>query len=190
MRSTIAILRNELDASWIRETLAAVLVAAIAARFSFPNTDGNAIWLATLFGGLVGLHVRRSRAPRVAYLAAPIYGRELARALALPAILAALIAAWVLCAIAAVRGVELNAAFVALPSAAAVVAALTAQAAMLRSGQARLLYLALGYTAVGAIAAAAGLLPAPIALLLACGLGYAALRSLAETLARYDAIGS
>jgi hypothetical protein len=200
-RATLAIVRREMDARWLVER-AAGLVTGLAAGLVFAgaNAAGNgaaeysllaaaALWFAV--SGTLGIDVRDGM-----YFAAPLYGRQLARAHALAALAGAFalpagtIIAW---AVRGTLGSELAPGGFALPLLYGVaLSAIIALSATPRTGAARRFY-ALGAWLAGAAAmspyflglhdaAYVGLAPALVA-------GFFGLRAFGETLARYDPIG-
>jgi hypothetical protein len=188
-------------ASLRRQPSAAEAIATVgAAGAAFGGATAYALAAAGIAAAaLAPLGTARTRAVTdLRLFAAPLYGRELARALVLGpcARLAALTgatgaAAW---AAAGALGHAVGPApwaWIALVIAAELVATLVATSGCLRRGADRRLYVALALAGgacvalIGASLAAAALAAAAIA---AAVIGFAALRALGETLARYDPI--
>jgi hypothetical protein len=166
---------------------AAALLAGVAAA----RAPVVPLVLCSLFGIVIALAQTRGRVPILdrCELSAPLFGRELARALALVPCVAAAIAALAATAGQLVRGVPLSASVLTILLAAPIASALVALSATIRRGWPRVLYVAL---AGGTSAAAYALAVSPGSLLVAvafCGLAsYVALRQYGEALARYDPI--
>jgi hypothetical protein len=199
-RATLAIVRREMDATWLVDR-AAGFVAGLAAGFAFDRLDsargtaeehmllaGAALWFAV--SGALRIDVRDGM-----YFTAPLYGRQLARAHALTALAGAFalpagtLLAW------ALRGM-LGSAFapggLALPLLCGVaLSAVVALSATPRSGMARRVY-ALAAWAIGAALLVPHFLGLENSAFLALGpavvAGFFGLRAFGETLARYDPI--
>jgi hypothetical protein len=193
-RATLAIVRREMDARWLTG-LAVALSAGVAFGVLSPATTPAIAGLAcaTLLCAVeatLRVDVRDGM-----YFAAPLYGRQLARAHALVALAGALalpvgaVAGWT------ARGTiggELASAGFALPLLyAAAVSGIVALSATPRTGVARF-----GYAVLAVVAGAATLVPAFTAmhdattagLAAAAVIGFFGLRAFGETLARYDPI--
>ncbi len=146
-----------------------------------------------VFGSLIGITTAvlqrgsgRFRELELCEQSAPLYGRELARATALvPCIVvtAALIAYWIVAAVYS----HPSGVFVALSLAGVNAVTLTALSASVRTGPARMLYIALacGVAALTFVLASSWAVAAALACALA---GFIALRQYGEALARYDPV--
>jgi hypothetical protein len=193
-RATLAIVRREMDARWLTG-LAVALSAGVAFGVLSPATTPAIAGLAcaTLLCAVeatLRVDVRDGM-----YFAAPLYGRQLARAHALVALAGALalpvgaVAGWT--ARGTIGGEFASAGF-ALPLLyAAAVSGIVALSATPRTGVARF-----GYAVLAVVAGAATLVPAFTAmrdattagLAAAAVIGFFGLRAFGETLARYDPI--
>ena len=208
-RATLAIVRWQARCElgpWI-QCLAGVLfgVSVLPEYAADAGTVRYAVALAVVIvagvGGWMALAFRPAQVAELTclrYLAAPLYGRELARAHAIVPCAKALlfpagIAAGMVVAslllhrpLPAASGTVLAALALGQP-----VVALVALCGCLRRGRGRMLYAALAALA-GATIESVGIFGGPIALagaaLAACVIGFAALRALGETLARYDPV--
>lgn len=183
--------------SAILYTVAALLLGSGVERMLFPRYGDT--WGAvpvTIFSALLGVALASSPAMTrsvhsLLLFSAPLYGRELARGLAVaPCALALTFPLGVLGArlLSGTPGDTLGWNVAPL---AAIVASLVALSATLRDGWRAALYraLALGCGLLFAtLPFAAPNLRAGLALALAAGLGFLALRAFGETLARYDPI--
>lgn len=190
--ATIAIVTTRLG----RELrVLAVSAAACALLAYLQRNDDSAAQLAgclvfaTLIGIAVSLRqrgVRRFRELELCEQAAPLYGRELARATALvPCIIvsAGLFSYWILASV----YTHPNAGTVALTACASYAATLIAMSATVRTGVARIVYVALA-CGVSAIAFALTSRPIAVPLIFCIATGFIALRQYGESLARYDPI--
>jgi hypothetical protein len=190
-RAFLAIIRRSLDrrfaATWLLGFAFAFALAALS-RASLSHTA----WLIVLIviGAPAGpLDHRTSARRRVSFFSMPLYGRELARALAIEPCLASLAIP-----IGIVLGLTAGHHAFSLDTAVTVlVAVLTATivglSASLRTGENAALYVALAIAAEALIVAPLAFRPAHPLLLtlpLAVLLAFAALRAFGETLARYD----
>jgi hypothetical protein len=188
-------------ASLQRRPSAAEAIATMgAAGVAFGGATAYALAAAGIAAAaLAPLGASRSRAVTdLRLFAAPLYGRELARALVLGpcARLAVLTgvagaAAWAVAAGLGHAGRPAPWAWIALVVVAELIATLVATSGCLRRGADRRLYVVLALVAgacvalIGASLSAAALAAAAIA---AAVIGFVALRALGETLARYDPI--
>lgn len=191
--ATFAIVTTRLAKEWRLLVLSAAACAMLA---YFQRYDDAAARLAgcLVFGALGGIAVallqRGSgyfRELELCEQSAPLYGRELARATALvPCIIvtAALAAYWLASALYA-RPDLLT---VALTLAAVYAATLVALSAGVRTGSARVLYVAMACTVPALTFALAVVAQAPLALALCLVAGFIALRQYGEALARYDPV--
>ena len=164
--------------------------AAFGAAMDAHLLAGSAGVLATVWAIVATLRVQHGwRAHEWLLFAAPLYGRELARALAVaPALMAMSLPLGVLAGASRIAARPLDVWITV--AAAALLPSLVTLSATLRTGRPRWLYLGMA-TAAGAIPTAAGILDQSastaaglVAVLAATG--YLALRAFAETLARYD----
>jgi len=158
------------------------------------NDDGAAhlagcLVFATLLGIAISLLQRgtgRLRQLELCEQAAPLYGRELARATALvPCIIvsAGLCAYWIVASV----YMRPNVGAIALTMCASYTATLIAMSATVRTGIARLVYVALACS-VSAIAFALTTRPIALPLIFCIATGFIALRQYGESLARYDPV--
>lgn len=192
-RAFLAIIRRSLDrrfaARWLLGFGCALAIVLLA-----PAKIPHTIWLLILIVAEApaaafdrGSNPRR----RVSFFAMPLYGRELARALAVAPCLDSLaIPLAVVCGLAA-RHHALETATAVTILVAALAATLVALSASLRTGANAALYVALAVAAEAVIVAPLVFRPAqplaftlPIAMLVA----FVALRAFGETLARYDPV--
>lgn len=174
-----------------RRTIAYAVVAAIVVAFVQPSGLAAPLF----FCGLLGVAVAMTQGPgRHRHLdlceeSAPLFGRELARAKALaPCAVAALVclAYW---GAQSLAGFPASPLAFALALAAVVACTLVALSATIRSGPARLLYLALACATSAIAFALAFYLHSPIAeVLFCCVVSLVALRQYGEALARYDPV--
>lgn len=189
--ATIAIVATRLS----KERRVLVLAGAACALLAYlQRYDDASARLAgcLVFGTLIGVALAllqrgsgRFRELELCEQSAPLYGRELARATAVvPCIIVslALAAYWIVSAVYAAP----QALSVALTTAAVYAGTLIALCAGVRTGAARILYIAMA-CAVPAVSfalalAAPGILPIAICALI----GFVALRQYGEALARYD----
>lgn len=191
--ATIAIVTTRLAKEWRVLVLCAAACAVLA---YFQRYDDTAARLAgcLVFGTLAGIAVallqRGSgyfRELELCEQSAPLYGRELARATALvPCIIvsAALAAYWLAGALYAPP----RPLIVALTIVAVSTGTLVALSAGVRTGIARVLYIALACAVPALTFALAVTRQAPLALALCAGAGFIALRQYGEALARYDPV--
>lgn len=189
--ATIAIVSTRLR----KEARVAALAVCACALLGFVQRwEDAAAQLAgcLIFTGLIGISTalvqrrcNRFRELELCELAAPLYGRELARATALvPCIVvsASVIGYWIVSAVFSPPPYL----FAAVSLAAGNAVVLIALGATLRDGVARALYVAMACAAAGLAFAARDL---PGAALLGAGIiGFIALRQYGEALARYDPI--
>lgn len=196
-RATLAIVRREMDAPWLGRLGAAAFAGLGLGLLSSPGgalenhllAATAALWFAV--GGALRVDVRDGM-----YFAAPLYGRQLARAHALVALAGAFalpagaVLGW------AARGAPGNelgpGGFAWALFCAAAVAALVALSATPRGGGARTGYalLATGAGALTALPALAGWHDGTAAsACTALVIGFFGLRAFGETLARFDPIG-
>ena len=153
--------------------------AHLAGSLVFGTLTGIAVALLQRGGG-------RARELELCEQAAPLYGRELARATALvPCVVvtAALFAYWLITS----ASTPLSPGSVCLTVLASCAAAVTAMSATVRVGLSRLLYIAIA-GAISAVAFALTHLPIAIALGFCIASGFVALRQYGEALARYDPV--
>lgn len=172
-----------------RRTVAYACAAAAVVGFVQPH----GLAAPAFFGSLLGIVVALIQSPgRFVHLdlceqSAPVFGRELARAKALVPCVVATLALATYCAAATLAGSrEAPAAFV-VAIGAIVPSTLTALSATLRTGTARLLYVAMACAvsaATFALAAFAGSVPGELGF--AAVVSFLALRQYGETLARHD----
>jgi hypothetical protein len=196
MRSaaTIAIVRTRLR---MESRTLALAICACGLLAYLQRFDDAAAQLAgsLLFGTLTGIAVAllqrgagRARELELCEQAAPLYGRELARATALvPCVVvaAALAAYWLITS----AYTELSPGPVSLTVLASCAAAVTAMSATVRAGLPRLLYIAIA-GGISAIAFALTRLPIAIPLGFCIVCAFVALRQYGEALARYDPVSS
>lgn len=216
-RATLAIARRHMRPSWLLGICARITVGVAAglAPIANPTVHASPVYywgikfLAVFFGAMAGTELR---VRDLMYFAAPLYGRQLARAHALTAIIAAL--AYPLAFILALKGVVFprgedpffwsavlgalgffcvwGVFGMVLPS---VVAALVGLSATLRKGAAAAVYFVLAIATGAALGLifqfgllSFGWLGLALTIALAIVLGFIALRAFGETLARYDPI--
>ncbi len=171
----------------------AFTIAACALLAYLQRNDDAAAHLAgclvfaTLLGIAIALLQRgtgRLRQLELCEQAAPLYGRELARATALvPCIIVStgLGAYWIVASV----YMRPDAGVIALTMCASYAATLIAMSATVRTGVARLVYIALACS-VSAIAFALTTRPIALPLVFCIATGFIALRQYGESLARYD----
>lgn len=174
-----------------RRTIAYACAAAAVVGFLQPHGFAGPLF----FGSLIGITVALVQTPgRFSHLdlcewSAPLFGRELARAKALVPCIVATLATAAYCTAAEAAGMrDLPRVFTGA-FAAVIPSTLTAMCATIRTGPARLLYVALAAAAgIGAYAllAAGGSLPGELAF--SALVSFLALRQYGEALARYDPI--
>jgi hypothetical protein len=196
-RATLAIVRREMDSPWLARLCVGLIAGFGLGILSSPSGAFEdhltaalaALWFAV--GGTLRVDVRDGM-----YFAAPLYGRQLARAHALVALAGAFalpLGATLGWALRGAPGNELApGGFAVTLFCAAALSAVVALSATPRCGGARAVYalLAVGAGAVTLIPYVTGLRDAPFAgLAAALLLGFFGLRAFGETLARYDPIG-
>jgi len=175
-------------------TLAAFICAVELPSYA-PLAFAAAVGWAT-FGTMQ--RTRSDELVNLRYFAAPLYGREVARAhtlvAAVPFVSAAVLAAAVFVVRGSIAGSAPSAAdwyLVAAMTFGQVVTALVAMSGALRRGRERWLYVGLALAAgltIDGISSPATPVSLLCAAVIACALGFAALRAFGETLARYDPI--
>jgi hypothetical protein len=186
-RATLAIARRHMRSSWVLAVAARVAVAVVAAFFISEHRFAPSIWVvAIVYGTMAGAELRVAD---LMYFAAPLYGRQLARAHALTAALGALVPPSAFFAVEALRGAPWSAADSLATLCAAVVAALIGLSVTLRRGLHAVAYVVVSL-AGGAVVVTlfAYGLPAYVWFAVAALIGFLALRAFGETLARYDPI--
>lgn len=192
MRATLAIVRRRLDRAyaldWFTRFLLGFAVAAIVAPLLSRTA---ALLISTVLLPLTAASEAGAAATlrRTSFFAMPLFGRQLARALAVAPALTALATPFgFLCGF-ALRHTPLGGELWLVTLCANVVGALVALGAVFRDGALAWLYYALT-AGSGAAVVAPFIVPlqAPLAvsLALAALLGFVALRAFGETLARYD----
>jgi len=192
-RASLAIIRRSLDrrfaTTWLLWFASAFSLAALAGA-RLPAIA----WLAFLIvaeAPAAAFDGRNDPRRRVSFFAMPLYGRQLARALAVAPCLESLAAPLAVIAGLALAGRPLGGAGALTVSVAAVAATLVALSARLRTGREAALYVALALAAETSIVAPRFLAPAgslTLSLALAGLIAFCALRAFGETLARYDPI--
>ncbi len=191
-RATLAIARRHMGSHWIYAQATRIALAIVAACVISPTTNPLAVYfLALAFAALSGGELR---VRDLMYFAAPLYGRQLARAHALTAVTAALAPPAAFFAVQALRGTPWPWQATLATLVACAVAALVGLSAALRGGRTPSSVTAAeaGYLTLALVAGAAiiGLysreVPIYAWLAFALLLGFLALRAFGETLARYD----
>ncbi|HEY0798005.1 MAG TPA: hypothetical protein VGD50_02590 [Candidatus Baltobacteraceae bacterium] len=189
-RALIAIVRRRLSPATLREMIL-TLIAGFAFGLLVHTQDLLALATLVSIAGACASRCLRQEFRNPIVFAAPLYGRELARAEAVVPLVRTALFALALVAGTTLRGVlpPLQTLVVVLLS--GVVAALTGLSGALRSGWSEYLYALLAISAgiVTALSSRVGgseTLLAPVAA--ASVIGFIALRAFAETLARYDPI--
>jgi hypothetical protein len=184
-RATLAIARRHMRPTWI-VALAARIAVGIATGFLLvPTTSPWVVYVVALFyAALAGAELRIRD---LMYFAAPLYGRQLARAHALTAVTAALAPPVAFFVVEALRGTPWSWTAMLATFVACVVAALVGLSVSLRRGNAATGYFVVALVAAGAILALFTVgVPIYGWLAFALLLGFLALRAFGETLARYD----
>lgn len=178
----------------VRQIIFLMCAAALFAALELHAGDAAQAIGSAFFGSLAGIYLAlmqrggRMRELELCEQSAPLYGRELARAVALAPCAGATLTVAAYWSVAVLSpGAHAWAAVISLACANA--ATLIALCATLREGAALLLYLGLSTTT--AIAIVAIEFPQPPAAFLLCAIaGFIALRQYGESLARYDPIPS
>lgn len=189
LRATIAIVRRSVDRRFGARLAAAALAGAAIGVAGSPDVARAALVLALARGPATGFGRRPDLIGRVSLYAMPLYGRQLARALAIaPAIDALAIPSGVALG-AYLRGRHVPRELAVAVGFATVAGTLVALSARLRTGP------VVGLYALLAVVAEAGVLgpyalrvrqPGRLAFGLAAAIGFTALRGFGEALARYD----
>lgn len=188
--AAIAIARRRLSSPTLYG-IARTCAAGAVFGLLFHTTDTLAMATLVSIAGATSSRFLRAEFRNPIVFAAPLYGRELARAEAIVPLLRTLAFALALIAGTALRGAIPSCEAIAVVVFSGIVAALTALSGALREGWSEYLYtlLAISTGIVTALSSRIGgygtiLLPTAIAAVM----GYVALRAFAETLARYDPI--
>jgi hypothetical protein len=189
-RAAIAIARRRLSSRALYD-IARTSVVGAAIGLILHSTDLLAMATLVSIAGATASRFLRAEFRNPIVFAAPLYGRELARAEAIVPLLRTLAFALTLAIGSALRGDAPSNQTVIVIVLSGIVAALTALSGALRQGWSEYLYtlLAISTGIVTALSSRVGgygamLVPAAIAGIV----GYIALRAFAETLARYDPI--
>jgi hypothetical protein len=189
-RAAIAIARRRLSSRALYD-IARTSVVGAAIGLILHSTDLLAMATLVSIAGATASRFLRAEFRNPIVFAAPLYGRELARAEAIVPLLRTLAFALTLAIGSALRGDAPSNQTVIVVVLSGIVAALTALSGALRQGWSEYLYtlLAISTGIVTALSSRVGgygamLVPAAIAGIV----GYIALRAFAETLARYDPI--
>lgn len=184
-RATLAIARRHMGSHWILGLGTRVAVAIATGFILSPATSPWVIYIVAIFyAALAGAELR---VRDLMYFAAPLYGRQLARAHALTAITAALAPPAAFFAVEALRGAPWSWLAIFASFIASAVTSLVGLSVSLRQGNAATGYFALALAAGAAILALFSLGVSIYAwLAFALLLGFLALRAFGETLARYD----
>jgi hypothetical protein len=172
-----------------RVTIALCCAAAALAGYAQARGSIAAIFVCAPIGMIVALLQGPGRHPHLDLCeqSAPLFGRELARAKAAAAAIAAAWATLAYCAALAVGDVTQALDVFPVALAAAVASALVALSATLRSGSSRLLYVALAFATAAAAYVLLTLAVSEWGELAFCALvSFFALRQYGEGLARYD----
>jgi hypothetical protein len=189
-RAAIAIARRRLSS---RALYAIARTGAVGAALGLIFHTADTLAMATLvsLAGATSSRFLRTEFRNPIVFAAPLYGRELARAEAIVPLLRTLTFAIALIIGTTLRGDVPSAQTIAVVLFSGTVAALTALSGALREGWSDALYalLAMSTGIVTALSSRIGgygtiLVPTAIAAMI----GYVALRAFAETLARYDPV--
>ena len=186
-RATLAIARRNMSQNWIVGVALRMALGFAGAFVVTPNSNPSVAYgLAIVYAAASGSELR---VRDLMYFAAPLYGRQLARAHALTALAAAFAAPAAYFATAAARGTPWSWTSIVVTFLACAVAALVGLSASLRAGNPAVVY-SLAAVAAGLAVLSLFLLGVPLygSLALALVLGFIALRAFGETLARYDPI--
>jgi hypothetical protein len=189
-RAAIAIARRRLSSRALYDIARTAFIGA-ALGIIFHSTDLLAMATLVSIAGATASRFLRTEFRNPIVFAAPLYGRELARAEAIVPLLRTLIFALTLAIGSALRGNAPPMQTLIIVCLSGAVAALTALSGALRDGWNEYLYTLLAIstgivTALSSRIAGNGTLLAPIAI--ASFIAYIALRAFAETLARYDPV--
>lgn len=193
-RATLAIARRHMSATWIISIATRIAFAVVYAFIVTPATNPWVFYiLAILYAAFAGAELR---VRDLMYFAAPLYGRQLARAHALTALVGALAPPAAFFAVQALRGMPWTWLAMLATGAACAVAALVGLSVSLRRPPAdgygtvaATSYLAIALAGGATVAALFSLgVPAYGWLAVALLLGFLALRAFGETLARYDPV--
>lgn len=174
-----------------RPTIAYACAAGAVVGWLAPRGLAGPLFFGSLIGIAVALVQTPGRFPHLDLCeqSAPLFGRELARAKALVPCIVATLATAAYCAAAEAAGTrDLPRVFTGA-FAAAIPSTLTAMCATIRTGPARLLYVALAAgvcASAYALLAAGGSLPGEVAF--SALVSFLALRQYGEALARYDPV--
>ncbi|HTV72135.1 MAG TPA: hypothetical protein VME66_00295 [Candidatus Acidoferrales bacterium] len=189
-RAAVAIARRRLS---LATRIEIAQICAIGAAFGlfFPTTDMLATATLVSIAGATSSRFLRKEFRNPTVFAAPLYGRELARAEAIVPLLRTLAFTLALTTATTLRGHAPSPTAILVLILSGTVAALTALSGALRESWSEYLYMLLAISAgiVTALASGIGgygtvLIPTAIA----ATIGYISLRAFAETLARYDPI--
>jgi hypothetical protein len=189
-RAALAITRRRLSSRALYDIAGTCAIGA-ALGFIFHPTDVLAMATLVSIAGATASRFLRAEFRNPIVFAAPLYGRELARAEAIVPLLRTLAFALALVIASATRGDASSAQTLLIVCLSGAVAALTALSGALRDGWNEYLYTLLAIstgivTALSSRIAGNGTVLAPIAI--ASLIAYVALRAFAETLARYDPV--
>lgn len=188
-RATLAIVRRHIDRKYALDWAMQFAITLGLAYVFVPIHGGNALAAIASLAAATALEGTLARSlRRLTFFTVPLYGRQLARAHAVPPALLALSIPLGYAAGAALRGHPIDLERFACAVLVALVTTLVALSAAFRDGRARLLYAALAL-AVGIGLALLGNIPYGafrVTFALAVLVGYVAIRAFGETLARYD----
>jgi hypothetical protein len=189
-RASLAIVRRSLDRRFAATWLAG-FACAFALAATFADRMSASMWLVLLVvaeAPAAAFDHRNDPRRRSSFFAMPLYGRQLARALAVAPCLDSLAVPLGILGGLALAGRPLGAAANLTLIAAALAATLVALSARLRTGRNAMLYLSLAIASEAGIVAPLFLRqPKPLlSLILAALIAFTALRAFGETLARYD----
>jgi len=189
VRATVAIVRRSVDRRFGARLAAATLAGAAVGVVGTPDVARAALVLALARGPATGFDRRLDLIGRVSLYAMPLYGRQLARALAIAPAIDALAFPSGVALGAYLRGRHVPRELAIAVGFATVAGTFVALSARLRTGPVVGLYALLAVVAEAAVLGPYALRtprPARPALGLAAAIGFTALRGLGEALARYD----
>lgn len=174
-----------------RRTIVYACTAAAVVGILQPHGLAGPFFFGSLIGITIALVQTAGRFPHLDLCerSAPLFGRELARAKALVPCIVATLATAAYCAAAEAAGMRDLARVFTGAFAATIASTLTAMCATVRSGPARLLYVALAAaacTCAYVLLAAGGSLPGELAF--SALVSFLALRQYGEALARFDPV--
>lgn len=191
----MAVVRSELDVRYALAVIEAFFPALLGGLFQFPWMQRNGFlheseMLVILLGAAQSIEWNLGRRVLdLSYFALPLYGRQLARAHAIPMLLCALAPPLGYMSGSALAGVRPDVRFLLFATLAVGVKNLASLSVAFRNGPSAWLFRALsvaGGLIVGGLAIGATADGMLASLLCASAFGFIALRQLGETIARYD----